>query len=834
MDDLQSLKDFLKMKGNSMAVENYLVSSSLVFRSLRNKLTFGEIMSSLFISLSACDDWVDRLEWADEKHMRLKQLTQTPLISFTHMCDVLKFSFSEAISLSNNNVTLIRIANELDKTFLGPGGLVMSPNYYVSVFKNFSISIKQNSASIPNWFIYTDMETWVGYNLLHPMSASQKADVAKTWCKGDVDRGEHSSWYNDTFYKAIVKRLDAAVPRVRDKLAAKSLPVREFVMNISPWMTDGSSRGVRTDVYQQGRGIKSRAKKQVLALKYSTSEILSKMFVFSKSETYSVSEKIEPGRKKRCIISAPFIQQIRLSYLEYKLKPLFRAAFEEIFYLDNNIGQTSRHLHMLKISRAAERTYTMFPLDASSFDQFVSKEEVTAFFLALRFVCQKYRLLTPLDIDILDVSLHAFFNSDVVIDKSINIGVWQHGIPSGVRWTALLDSVINAARFDVCIAWHRKFLMYKLSPRFSQFQGDDMIIILHNLCETLSILHFYDSFNIPIHPYKNFVSFSSFEFLRKIYQREVCGYPARTITKFLFRLPENRGASDNHSLLLERVNSIQRARSRYLSPDSVLISRVSRIIHKMRLVLPVVDWLIAPTCLGGGGVLLGSVVQRAGSRTKILRTQWPVLPKTNVTVRITGVYNELISSLNILKTPMLEGAMADCLDPSPPTNWDTNVSISWYEYKAVTSFNRKLNLSNPDYRAETPWMPTDRWLNAILPDHLAMLERNNDVVGLRLITNIRCLDNLDRLVPKASPNYLWAWVTGRLPQTTFNSNLIIDVCRAQISSSIDEKLTRRFIATHKNINLADRLDIILYSYSYLYSNLQFILSLHNNFVIGND
>lgn len=788
------MANLIDQNGNFNVIEKLLEGDGK-FLALRGKLSKLDIIQQYYdMVLDSSPDFLTEVSvWQSPEHMRLKQLTQTNYQQYFDLLpEMLKVQFNEALEMSGNDTFLDHLFRFFANNFK-IGKLVLSPKRYKAIFAKLSINIKKNSNEFGSeWFKYTDLENFVGYNLVNPLTTEGKAEIVKNWGKGYVDRGTGEKKYYKEFYSSLIKRFKQGV----SILSLRKLSVIEYVSLIQPWMTDGSSRGERLIMNVNGKDVKSNGKKQVLALKFTPEQIKGKVMQFNRgSETYSVSEKIEPGLKLRCIISAPFEQQIRLGYVEYCLGSLFKHAFPDVFFLQSQSRQLTIQDELCDLSKNRAKSFVFFPLDASSFDQFVSKTEVTSVFLSLREVLSEYKSYLHDEVfTMLDLGLHAWFNSDIVVDRKLNMGKWEHGVPSGVRWTALMDSMINAARFDVC----RKYVGRSMLVEKAIFQGDDMMLALRRLSDTLKILDFYEEHNIPIHPAKNFLSYTYFEFLRKIYQGgNQFAYPNRTITKFCFRLPENAGARDSRSIMQERFTGVFRTCSRY-NATHVIIPKVAKIIQKLfgNLTSESINELIhSPSILGGLAFIPKANMYSNKTKRILMNFTYSTVEEPRVKLKVSGSYRALSDKLNI-EPKLLQQSLIKSLNPSPSRNFGQTVTHSAFKYNPILSINLKLNLSRGVPGKWRPWMPKNEFLSPLLPDLLNNIIVNEDWVTARSITNDRILPSFDHFVTKMDPRLFASWLNSTIELPTFYYNNLNDMQRKHLSDVVYGNYLLRYLAIH--------------------------------------
>lgn len=96
---------------------------------------------------------------------------------------------------------------------------------------------------------------------------------------------------------------------------------------------------------------------------------------------------------------------------------------------------------------------------------------------------------------------------------------WENGVPSGWRWTALIDTLLNIASFRIITRWLRESTGLPFVTNFFRAQGDDVIFTSTSVWEVQLIIHAYNIFGYEVHPHKTFISRHRAEFLRRSYER---------------------------------------------------------------------------------------------------------------------------------------------------------------------------------------------------------------------------------------------------------------------------------------------------------------------------
>lgn len=750
---------------NKLAVSE-LKTSNDVFRKLYPGMNLSDITNDFKHRLSTMSTSTGE-DWQSDKHMNLKQLTGTKLVrEFSHLPQMLAFQFSECYHLNKASICFKAIIIDSFIPWLNVDKKVPTVLEFKELFKWLTITVKKNVDQLPKgWNSITDIELFAGYNLVKPLTSEEKATITAKWGKGTISRSKTGDTkIEEKYYNYFEKALRLRTVKF-DPVTVKNLSIIEFVPMIGLWMTDGSSRGLRVDMdYVDDTGamkkVKSRAKKQAIPLSFSLDEIRNKVMVFSKRENYSVSEKIEPGLKYRCIISASFEQQIRLAYIEYCFSTTIKKMFTDIYFLQSARRQNDIDIQLAGITDKNERTRWLnfyFPLDAAQFDQYVSKREIILVFeFLIRLAVEHKHLFHPDVLELLITAGNAWFDTEILIDKTVNMGKWEHGVPSGVRWTALMDSIVNVVRFEVCqLFLEEDTQLGRAQIIGSFFQGDDMCLVMRRVLDTVRILDFYDTVNIPVHPVKNYMSFTTNEFLRKVFvDGRRTGYQNRMITKFLFRLPENRGAKDNYSLFLERCDVAFKMARRAENMDYFFdkVKHFSQKLFKLSDTTSLSRLLTTPSHRGGFSLIYD--VRFTAPRSKDNEMVEIVHMSSNtdndqskvVRVSIKNAYQEQADILanfvgTKVDTTLTATSVTEALNPFKSTDFNDKIKIMVFKNKKFSPGIRLTFRIQSSYTLQfRPWMGVDHLQYPSLADYIAQLRRRNDLIAVLDITHVRCKD----------------------------------------------------------------------------------------------
>jgi hypothetical protein len=108
---------------------------------------------------------------------------------------------------------------------------------------------------------------------------------------------------------------------------------------------------------------------------------------------------------------------------------------------------------------------------------------------------------------------------------------WKQGVPSGHKWTGLIDSILNRAVAEVVCA------EAGLSTLYAFYQGDDAVLVTEG-SPGVDWSAEYGKFGLEVNRAKTWISNSACDFLHEIYRGNDClGFPARIARSIIWKKP---------------------------------------------------------------------------------------------------------------------------------------------------------------------------------------------------------------------------------------------------------------------------------------------------------
>jgi len=394
-------------------------------------------------------------------------------------------------------------------------------------------------------------------------------------------------------YCAMLYQAAVSILREHWRQPTKLPTIGQWVSN-GDWMLGQAGTGPQGRVTVDHVIRNTRRKRAVDAAALSDDQIATEL-VCPAPDILEVIQKSEGG-KVRPVVKAGNAVNRKMAYLSTSVEEgLKGATFSPIFS-----EEAAQVIDQRLMAAACVGNEWFVPLDQSNFDQNQSKRTVMVVLRAILDVCCRHPNLSSVA-NALWLSLCA--------GAEVRCGPhrfpWLHGMPSGWRWTALLDTMLNMASFKVIA--QIVSIRSGTQVRYSNLalQGDDVIFTLPTLKHVPQIISTYTDLGYEINAQKTFLSRYRGEFLRRLYTPDgIYGYLSRTFLSIRFRNPITN---------LPRTTDL-RVRSRVGNWQLVLLRGGEAVPVSAMLLEDCVqagcprqlaaDFLVTPAAVGGVGVSL--------------------------------------------------------------------------------------------------------------------------------------------------------------------------------------------------------------------------------------
>lgn len=298
------------------------------------------------------------------------------------------------------------------------------------------------------------------------------------------------------------------------------------------WMRGQAGTGNSTYVSIDGDRVKTRRMKGVEAALKTDEDILADLFTPVR-EHFFVMEKSEGG-KIRPVVKTGNSSYWKMDYLSTLVEEGFRGSKISTLFCG---GKRGEELDRDLLELARDRRWIKVPLDQKNFDWHQSRGSIFCVLEAMR---DFFRAKGYLQGDVGRV--WAMLDESLKLGATVHLGKvkfpWVNGLPSGWRWTALLDTILNLTSFRVAVGVAEDIEGREFIMKGHCAQGDDIIFACQDYGMLRVVVAVYQALGYEVHPQKTYISRVRAEFLRRSYEdRGIVGYAPRTILAIRYRNP---------------------------------------------------------------------------------------------------------------------------------------------------------------------------------------------------------------------------------------------------------------------------------------------------------
>lgn len=402
--------------------------------------------------------------------------------------------------------------------------------------KEFTSVVKKFRDSVfgEEWFYLADLDTCFGYNTQSKLS-DVKEDIV-SWAeykdlKRDVSEEQYISGIKQELRKLF-----------KEKRILNDIKLDDFLENSNYWVVSGSSNGVKTMVYDtiSDELVRSKGVKAAIYINSVKKNILNQVKKKTKAEDFSPSVKIEIGFKNRLILACGNIEYIQMTYISHHLEKLLKGNPHSTLFNDN-VWKVTNYVSNFNELWGTKNIF--MPFDAAGFDKYVTLSEIMACFEVFEEQINKHfkHSIAKEDLSICISNLIESLKKGWNVKYENSSIKWEGGLPSGLRWTALLGTLINIARAKYIENKLMKELGVSAVLKKVVGQGDDDDFVFNSWFLGFKQFEYYKKLDIKAHYGKNFLDDRYTEYLKKVVDiktKSVFSYPTRKITSLFFISPE--------------------------------------------------------------------------------------------------------------------------------------------------------------------------------------------------------------------------------------------------------------------------------------------------------
>ena len=466
---------------------------------------------------------------------------------------------------------------------------------WIDRLKEVSVAATRTSITLgPGWWSYLcDIHVLGGYDT--PLN---RVDVLQGY---EHVVGRQGAGTDNARLRHFV---DETVSRLKVRNPHEQIPFSKFIEFRDTWgLMGAATMGRPAEVYVKGKRQRVRGKFPSL-LCMSDAEIITAARAARPALIYPFRKPDEPV-KTRVVQSYDTCSYLRCSYADWMIAD-YNGAGAGAW---TTLGMTQEHRAWWRFNlstRLRSGEFVAVSLDQSHFDESQRKSLVRYALAAIwdRVITSARADLVPELTYLRDVELFSFDHAEVRVKSSSGerlLCSWEQGVPSGHKWTGLIDSVLNRAE----TLWVSEFLGYKLDVGL--WQGDDAIVLAQKGGTASDWARGYAALGLEVNEHKTWVSSTRFEFLHELHGEEgAWGMPVRAARSILWKKPlvGSSGFSAPHVALAEHWADLLRAQRRGLRCWGIALRSVTRAFARSGISRPAVKaaaWLQTPSALGGGG-----------------------------------------------------------------------------------------------------------------------------------------------------------------------------------------------------------------------------------------
>jgi hypothetical protein len=273
--------------------------------------------------------------------------------------------------------------------------------------------------------------------------------------------------------------------------------IQEWVKTCK-WLEGKSGSERTTDIMVDGKRVRTGRMKSVMGVYWSNLDA-ARDLVTPCRETMQVLQKSEGGKIRPVAKTGNSVNR-KMNYLSEVLeRGLHGSRLSTLFAGEAGNEKIDYDL----IEAARDRRTWKVPLDQGGFDQHQSKAVIAVTLYTIgRHLVSHVPEIEPV--------WAALWDSLFVHGACVSAGdwkeEWRNGLPSGWRWTAVLDTILNVTSFRAI--WRIVNARLGYSPcEVSNFyaQGDDVIFSHPDLAVIQMIIDTFGQLGYEVHPLKTYI-----------------------------------------------------------------------------------------------------------------------------------------------------------------------------------------------------------------------------------------------------------------------------------------------------------------------------------------
>lgn len=402
-------------------------------------------------------------------------------------------------------------------------------------------------------------EYWMDLVDLHllcdyvPAAAATFTETIRSWVN---DIPKHELGDQATFSLYFRKGLEEVFAHA-EGYEPEPITVNKWLSDPSYFAKSGTSDGVRLEMTSEAGITRARKSKWATFLAMSHRDLKSLLFSRSAQKNRAIGKR-ERG-KLRGIISGDNSLYLKHAYISRWLEPML-AGHPNMPLFYNAEKMLSMYYEMMRI-----KTGVNIPTDEKAYDAHITLDMILDTIAEIRLFVTTKCTWPNVDelLELLDLIKYAHENGTVTVidEQGKHVFRYRNGVMSGWRWTALLNTIMNAAKVYAFSHWALDWGKTKLLNKFVSF-GDDVRANAPDYESAITFFSLYDTTGFEVNAKKTFISpltpDSTYadEFLRQVATNGTLrGYPARAASTLIFRNPVSSNPAPGEVRITELIHN---------------------------------------------------------------------------------------------------------------------------------------------------------------------------------------------------------------------------------------------------------------------------------------
>jgi hypothetical protein len=485
-------------------------------------------------------------------------------------------------------------------------GLFVNPTVEKTLYltgKLSSIMFKMGDKLSKNWWWFVAINTFGGYVPNQPIELQH--EKIKDW----VSKPREHSYFGDKkkyldliyTYSTEFLRKSPSVTQANTDMESTA----DFLGDLAKWARSGSTSTKSTIYSTDGKRI--RKSKWTTAFGLEVEEVRRIVATKEKKDLYgkmdSTAIQKRETKKIRAVIMSGDYPYLKMAVV---MRWFERAARNHpnttLFYSKEQTNEMWRTM----VRNHSDKYSVKMPLDQEEFDHQPTFEMQRKVWHAMKdylrvqckveFVEEMEEIMDSLERMMFDLPRFVRFHELLAGIPSI------HGIESGIRITAWMDTIINWCELRIAEEMARDQKVPVVS-KIEVAQGDDDNLEFLDFSMTLAVYTGYLMQGLKVNPSKFWMAYDRNEYLRRVtFKDRIQGYPARAINSVLWRNPVSRDPPKGKDRSREQVSNWSTLISRGCVEKEVVKHMVRDICRGNGLSKKdVYELLETPMCVGGLG-----------------------------------------------------------------------------------------------------------------------------------------------------------------------------------------------------------------------------------------